>query len=69
VAGGEKLLVRACPRAGPRLRSGPSKLVGEHYAHYTLWLDPGPDLDEEKVAEFIAMCASTGAPATPATAT
>ena len=25
----------------------------------TLWLDLGPDWDEEKVAEFLAMCAST----------
>jgi hypothetical protein len=24
-----------------------------------VWLDPGPDWDEEKVAEFLEMCAST----------
>jgi hypothetical protein len=36
---------------------------------YALWIDPRPDWDEEKVAEFLAMCASTGAPATPATTT
>src|SRR5215218_2167380 len=46
-------------RTGPRLRSCPSKIVGWLYAHQTLWLDPGPDWDEEKVAEFLEMCAST----------
>ena len=31
--------------------------VVEHYARYTLRL--GPDLNEEKVAQFLAICAST----------
>jgi hypothetical protein len=44
--------VRACVAALPRWS-------GWLYAHQTLWLDPGPDWDEEKVAEFLAMCAST----------
>ena len=44
--------VRACVAALPRWS-------GWLYAHQTLWLDPGPDWDEEKVAEFLEMCAST----------
>src|SRR5215203_387798 len=44
--------VRACVAALPRWS-------GWLYAHHTLWLDPGPDWDEEKVAEFLEMCAST----------
>jgi hypothetical protein len=44
--------VRACVATLPRWS-------GWLYAHQTLWLDPGPDWDEEKVAEFLAMCASS----------
>jgi hypothetical protein len=54
--------VRACVAALPRWS-------GWLYAHQTLWLDPGPDWDEEKVAEFLAMCASTWCARHPATAT
>jgi hypothetical protein len=42
--------MRACVAALPRWS-------GWLCAHQILWLDLGPDWDEEKVAEFLAMCA------------
>jgi hypothetical protein len=46
--------VRACVAALPRWS-------GWLYAHQPLWLDPGPDWDEEKVAEFPATVTQVGA--------
>ena len=54
--------VRPCVAALPRR-------AGWLYAHQTLWLDPGPDWDEERWRSSSRCARQPGAPATPATAT
>ncbi len=54
------------PSSIPKTNLSPIALVT---AHQTLWFDPGPDWDEEKVAELPRCARQPGAPATPATAT